>query len=119
MAKNGNIKRQEPPLGIYLIYLFMVIWPILAITPLMIPIVSALREILDVANSQLNYGDYQTPLIVSSATLATAALVFFPFLIFYKRMCHNFFHPRLVSPAGGEISNQSEAMTAEPEEQTA
>ncbi len=81
MAKNENIERQEPHLGIYLIYLFMVIWPILAITPSVIPIVSALREILDVANSQLNQGDYQTPLIALSAALATASLVFFPFLI--------------------------------------
>jgi hypothetical protein len=119
MANDSNLKRQEPPLGIYLIYLFMVIWPILAITPIMIPIVSALREILDVANSQLHYGDYQAPLMASSATLTTAALVFFPFLIFYKRMFHNFFHPRMMLPAGGGQSDQSEVTTPGPKEQTA
>jgi hypothetical protein len=115
MAKNNIDASQEPPFGMFLLYMFMMVWPLLAIAPLVIPIVSSLRDILNMTVSQFDRGEYQAALIVSSTVLAVAALVFIPFLFFYKRMVHNFFHPRIVYPNGRRLVDDSSPMTPEPE----
>jgi hypothetical protein len=95
-------RHQSMPVGMILIYLFMMVWPLAVMGSIAMPIVSTLREILEIAVRQVDAGEYQSALVISSVTVFLAGLLFLAFLRFYRKTIRRFLHPdfsRFAAPA--------------------
>jgi|WetSurMetagenome_2_1015567.scaffolds.fasta_scaffold140073_2 hypothetical protein len=86
-------RHQSIPVGMILIYLFMMVWPLAVMGSIAMPIVSTLREILEIGVRQVDAGEYQSALVISSTTVFLAGLLFLAFLRFYRKTIRRFLRP--------------------------